>query len=155
MHINVCLIWRGRILRPHLHPYAPSVCRLRADIEAGGRHSLSIHGEVVVGKKKTIRWAERGIIEVMIGAVQRQLIVMETGGAAGRALGGLGEFQTRMWNKRHCCSSERGIKRRPLFTAVLSENLCNIVRKRHNRRTYYLTRKRNVNQNRLVNVSLF
>lgn len=43
-------------------------------------YSLSIHREVIVGKKP-IRWAGQRIIEVMIGAVQRQLIVMETGGA--------------------------------------------------------------------------
>lgn len=42
-------------------------------------YSLSIHREVIVGKKP-IRWAGRRIIEVMIGAVQRQLIVMEAGG---------------------------------------------------------------------------
>jgi len=37
-------------------------------------------------QKKNIRWAGQRIIEVMIGAVQRQLIVMETAG------------RTRMWN---------------------------------------------------------
>lgn len=88
-------------------------------IPAEGRHrpschySLSIRREVRVGKKP-IRWAGRRIIEVMIGAVQRQLIVMEMGARGARwaapALRGLGQFQTRMWNnsqQTYCCSSER------------------------------------------------
>lgn len=41
--------------------------------------------EVAVGKKKPIRWAGGRIIEVMIGAVQRQLIVMEAGGTGERS----------------------------------------------------------------------
>ena len=48
-------------------------------------YCLSIHREVIVGKKP-IRWAGQRIIEVMIGAVQRQLIVMETGGAGSSAV---------------------------------------------------------------------
>lgn len=39
-------------------------------------YSMFIDREVIVGKKP-IRWAGQQIIEVMIGAVQRQLIVME------------------------------------------------------------------------------
>lgn len=74
-------------------------------------YSLSIHREVIVGKKP-IRWAGQRIIEVMIGAVQRQLIVMEAGGRAGELSrltvlsGGSGSARPECGITRRCgCSS--------------------------------------------------
>lgn len=89
------------------HIYIPGPSRrsrLDADPQLAG---FAVQKLQLARKKNPIRWAGGRIIEVMIGAVQRQLIVMEAGGDGGgaqpadRALGGLREFQTRMWNKRY------------------------------------------------------
>lgn len=77
--ICTCRVKKGLVLQPHLNPFAFLVFLTtthRTDLSC--HYSMSIHREVIVGKKP-IRWAGQQIIEVMIGAVQRQLIVMETG----------------------------------------------------------------------------
>lgn len=65
--MNVC-VGECVCARPHI----PSL---------GCHYSMFIDREVIVGQK-AIRWAGQRIIEVMIGAVQRQLIAMESGLAA-------------------------------------------------------------------------
>lgn len=62
-------------VRSPLLPFVPHTPSLTC------HYSTFIDREVIVGKKP-IKWAGQWIIEVMIGAVQRQLIVMESGLAA-------------------------------------------------------------------------
>lgn len=92
--------------------------------------------EVAVGekKKKPIRWAGGRIIEVMIGAVQRQLIVMEAGGDGGECSrrtelsGGSGSSRLECGIRG---TSERGVRSCSPFKAVLWQPQC------HTQATYW------------------
>lgn len=109
------------------HIYIPGPSRrsrLDADPQLAG---FAVQKLQLARKKNPIRWAGGRIIEVMIGAVQRQLIVMEAGGDGGERSrrtelsGGSGSSRLECGIRG---TSERGVRSCSPLKAILWQPQC-------------------------------